>query len=107
MSVKVVTLPGSGSLALDGAAVTANDVVAVADIPKLKYTPPANAHGTGYASFTFKVSDGVSESASANTLTIDVTAVDDPASGSCDHGDGAGGSDADGGHIEDRGCGRC
>ena len=81
MSVKVVTLPGSGSLALDGAAVTANDVVAVADIPKLKYTPPANAHGSGYASFTFKVSDGVSESASANTLTIDVTAVDDPASG--------------------------
>ena len=80
-SVKVVTLPGSGSLALDGAAVTANDVVAVADIPKLKYTPPANAHGTGYASFTFKVSDGVSESASANTLTINVTAVDDPASG--------------------------
>ena len=81
VSVKVVTLPGSGSLALDGAAVTANDVVAVADIPKLKYTPPANAHGTGYASFTFKVSDGVSESASANTLTIDVTAVDDPSSG--------------------------
>ena len=81
VSVKVVTLPGSGSLALDGAAVTANDVVAVADIPKLKYTPPANAHGSGYASFTFKVSDGVSESASANTMTIDVTAVDDPASG--------------------------
>ena len=80
-SVKVVTLPGSGSLALDGAAVTANDVVAVADISKLKYTPPANAHGTGYASFTFKVNDGVSESAAANTLTVDVTAVDDPASG--------------------------
>ena len=40
-----------------------------------------NAHGTGYASFTFKVSDGVSESAAANTLTVDVTAVDDPASG--------------------------
>ena len=81
VSVKVVTLPGSGSLALDGAAVTANDVVAVADISKLKYTPPANAHGSGYASFTFKVSDGVSESAAANTMTIDVMAVDDPASG--------------------------
>ena len=60
---------------------TANDVVAVADIPKLKYTPPANAHGTGYASFTFKVNDGVSDSASANTLTINVTAVNDPATG--------------------------
>ena len=81
VSVKVVTLPAAGSLALDGAAVTANDVVAVADISKLKYTPAANAHGSGYASFTFKVSDGVSESASVNTLTINVTAVDDPASG--------------------------
>ena len=80
-SVKVVTLPAAGSLALSGVVVTANDVVAVADIPKLKYTPVANAHGTGYASFTFKVSDGVSESASANTLTIDVTSVNDPATG--------------------------
>ena len=47
VSVKVVTLPTAGSLALEGAAVTANDVVAVADISKLKYTPPANAHGYG------------------------------------------------------------
>ena len=41
----------------------------------------ANAHGTGYASFTFKVSDGVSESAVVNTMTVDVTAVNDPATG--------------------------
>ena len=81
MSVKVVTLPGAGSLALGGVAVTANDVVAVADIPMLVFTPAANAHGAGYASFTFKVSDGVSDSAVANTLTVDVTAVNDPASG--------------------------
>ena len=81
MSVKVVTLPGAGSLALGGVAVTANDVVAVADIPMLAFTPAANAHGAGYASFTFKVSDGVSDSAVANTLTVDVTAVNDPASG--------------------------
>ena len=80
-SVKVVTLPGSGSLALDGAAVTANDVIGTSDLGRLKYTPPADAHGSGYASFTFKVSDGVSESASANTLTIDVTSVNDPATG--------------------------
>ena len=81
VSVKVVTLPGAGSLALDGVAVTANDVVAVADIPMLQFTPVANAHGASYASFTFKVSDGTSESAVANTLTVDVTAVNDPASG--------------------------
>ena len=81
VSVKVVTLPGAGSLALNGVAVTANDVVAVADLPRLVFTPAANAHGAGYASFTFKVSDGVSESAAVNTLTMDVTAVNDPASG--------------------------
>ena len=80
-SVKLVTLPAAGSLALGGVVVTANDVVAVADIPRLVFTPAVNAHGTGYASFTFKVSDGVSESAVANTMTMDVTAVNDPASG--------------------------
>ena len=81
MSVKVVTLPGAGRLALGGVAVTANDVVAVADIPMLAFTPAANAHGAGYASFTFKVSDGVAESVLSYTLTMDVTAVNDPASG--------------------------
>ncbi len=81
VSVKVVTLPAAGSLALDGAAVTAGQVIGTSDLGRLRYTPPANAHGSGYASFTFKVSDGVSESASANTMTINVTAVDDPASG--------------------------
>ena len=80
-SVKLVTVPAAGSLALGGVVVTANDVVAVADIPRLVFTPAVNAHGTGYASFTFKVSDGVSESAVANTMTMDVTAVNDPASG--------------------------
>ena len=45
------------------------------DAGKLIYTPPANANGSGYASFTFKVNDGTDDSASAYTLTIDVTAV--------------------------------
>ena len=80
-SVKVVTLPLVGTLTLDGAAVTVNKDVAVADIGKLAYTPVANANGTDYASFTFKVSDGTIESASAYTMTVNVTAVNDPATG--------------------------
>ena len=56
-------------------------MVAAADLGDLVYTPPANAHGDDYASFTFKVSDGTSESAAAYTLTIDVTAVNDAATG--------------------------
>ena len=82
-SVTVVTLPTVGTLALDGTDVTAADVVSKADIDdsKLVFTPAANENGTGYASFTFKVSDGVSESASAYTLTINVTALNDAATG--------------------------
>ena len=87
-SVKIVTLPatGKGTLELNGTAIASADLpktVTKADIDadKLKYSPPANANGSAYASFTFKVNDGEDDSASANTLTIDVTAVNDPATG--------------------------
>ena len=81
-SVTAVTLPTAGTLALDGAAApTAGQSVPAADIGKLAFTPVANANGTGYASFTFKVSDGTNESASAYTMTVNVTAVNDPATG--------------------------
>ena len=84
-SVKITSLLGSGkgSLTLDGSAVTADQVVSGADIDadKLVYNPPANANGDDYASFGFKVSDGTDESVSAYTMTIDVTAVNDAATG--------------------------
>ena len=79
--VEVVTLPTVGTLTLDGAAVTVNKDVAVADIGKLVFTPAANANGDGYASFTFKVSDGTDKSADAYTMTVNVTAVNDAATG--------------------------
>ena len=84
-SVKITALPGTGkgTLELDGTAVTANGSVTKAqlDAGNLVYTPPANANGTGYASFTFKVSDGAAESASAYTMTVDVTAANDAPTG--------------------------
>ena len=87
-SVKIVTLPasGKGTLELDGSAIASGDLpqtVTRADIDagKLTYTPPANANGSAYASFTFKVNDGTDDSASAYTLTLDVTALNDPATG--------------------------
>ena len=77
-SVRVVTLPGKGTLAVSGSAVSVDQEVAVSDLGgNLTYTPAANEHGSGYASFTFRVSDGTDESASAYTMTIDVTAVND------------------------------
>ena len=45
------------------------------------YTPPADANGAGFASFKFKVSDGTAESASAYTVTLDVSAVNDAPTG--------------------------
>ena len=77
-SVRVVTLPGSGTLAVSGSAVSAGQEVAASDLGgNLTYTPAADGHGTGYASFTFRVSDGTAESASDYTMTIDVTPVND------------------------------
>ena len=77
-SVKIVTVPAPGALALGGTAVLANAVVTRAQIDggMLTFTPAAGASSTaGYASFTFKVNDGMDDSASANTMTIDVAVL--------------------------------
>ena len=90
-AVKISSLPVLGTLKYDGTAITAAQVTAgfevlVADLAlnKLTFAPAANANGAGYASFTFQVRDnggtdngGVDLDQSANTLTINVTAVND------------------------------
>src|SRR5215210_4706151 len=89
-AVKITTVPGVGSLTLSGVAVTAGQTVSVANVNSglLKFTPVAGANGAGYASFTFQVQDdggtangGVDLDASANTMTIDVTSVNDAPAG--------------------------
>ncbi|MEE9492937.1 MAG: DUF4347 domain-containing protein [Gammaproteobacteria bacterium] len=95
LGVKITTLPGTGTLYVDsngdgiiniGEAVIAVDTIAVADITasRLKYRPVANDNGAGYSSFTFQVQDdggtangGVDLDQTPNTITIDVTAVND------------------------------
>ena len=88
--VRILTLPGRGSLTLDGAShgapavsVTANQLVSRTDIAagKLKYTPARNGNGNGYASLTFKVNDGTSDSTDTFTMIINVTPVNDAATG--------------------------
>ena len=57
---------------------SAGQEVAVSDLGgDLTFTPAADGHGSGYASFTFRVSDGSDESAADYTMTIDVTPVND------------------------------
>ena len=77
VAVRIDTLPSAGALLLDGVAVTAGQEIDAADILLLTYAPPLNANGDEYASFTFSVSDGEVFSAAPNTLTIDVTPVND------------------------------
>ena len=81
-SVKVVVPPVVGSLLHNSDVVEADDVVSKSDLDggRLTFRPEANANGTGYTGFTFRVSDGRVESASY-TMTIDVTPVNDPAAG--------------------------
>ena len=87
-SVKITALPanGKGTLALDGTAITWSDVPKAVtkgelDDGKLTYSPPADANGDDYAAFLFKVNDGAEDSASHNEITIDVTPVNDAATG--------------------------
>ena len=76
--------PDSGSLKLSGVAVTAGQEIPVGSLGSLVFTPAADANGTPYASFTFQVRDngtttngGVDLDQSANTFTLNVTAVND------------------------------
>src|SRR5439155_272457 len=84
------TLPTAGTLTLSGGAVTAGQFISATDITagKLVFTPAANANGTGYASLTFQVQDnggtgngGVDTDQSPNTITINVTSVNDAPAG--------------------------
>ena len=88
-SVKIVTVPAAGTLALDGTAVTADDVVTKAQIDgdMLIFTPARDAHGVAYTTFTFKVNDGTDDSASAYTMTIDVTDAPAPVCTAPSYGD--------------------
>jgi hypothetical protein len=75
--IQITTLESAGTLKLSGADVTVGQEILVADIGNLVFTPAQDANGTSYDSFDFKVHDGTEYSATANTITFDVTAVND------------------------------
>ncbi|RVT82090.1 VCBS domain-containing protein, partial [Inhella crocodyli] len=79
-AVRIDTLPGAGTLSLNGTPVAAGQVINAADLANLVFTPATNANGTGYASFTFSVQDSSGAFDTApNTITLNVTPVADPA----------------------------
>ncbi|WP_081906210.1 DUF4347 domain-containing protein [Methylobacter tundripaludum] len=77
--VQITALPSSGTLALNGTAVTANQAITKADIDagKLTFRGAADAFGTANTSFQFKVHDGTEYSTTSYTETVNITAVND------------------------------
>ena len=69
----------SGSLDNGEVALATNDEVTKAqlDDSKLTFSPRANAFGSAYASFAFRVNDGTADAVAANTITFDVDPVND------------------------------
>jgi hypothetical protein len=86
-AVRIATLPVVGTLTINGVAVSAGQTVSSADIASglLRFTPAPDTNGAGYASFAFQVQDdggtangGVDLDPTARTMTVNVTAVNDP-----------------------------
>ncbi len=79
-AVRIDTLPAAGSLTLNGVAVTAGQLIAVAaiDAGQLRYTPAPDGNGAPYASFDFSVQDSAGAfDPVPNTLTFEVTPLAD------------------------------
>lgn len=81
-NVTITTLPSSGTLTYNGTAVTAGQVISVANLNLLVFTPVANSAGS--PSFTFQVQDdggtsnsGVDLDQSPNTFTFTVSSIND------------------------------
>ncbi len=82
-AIRIERLPDAGTLTLGGTGFPTGTQISVAQISagELVFTPVANAYGPAYTNFDFKVSDGTSESPLAARMTIDVTPVNDVATG--------------------------
>ena len=84
-AVTISSLPTNGTFTFNGAPVSIGQVISVADIPLLKWTPAPNANGLGIASFTFQVQDSggtlkageIDSDPTPNTITFNVQAVND------------------------------
>ena len=90
-AVKITTLSTAGNVQLNGTNVTVGQVIPVASITSglLKFVPAANGNGVPYATFTFQVQDnggttngGVDLDQSPNTMTINITSLNDAPTGS-------------------------
>ncbi len=79
-SVEITTVPAGDALKLNDSVVQALDIISGASIDsgQLTFHPSDNDYGSPYATFTFRVSDGVAFSSAVATMTVNVTAGNDP-----------------------------
>jgi hypothetical protein len=77
ITISALNLAAGDSLTLNGNAVTVNQTITAANIANLVYTPAAEASGSARSTFGFRVND-VDLGTVAATMTINVTAVNDP-----------------------------
>lgn len=86
LAVQIATPPGVGTLRLDGTPIAAGQSVAAGALAAgtLTYSPPENANGSPLTSLTFRIQDnggiangGVDLSLGTNTISFNVTAVND------------------------------
>ena len=81
VSVKITTLEDAGALQYNNGSawvdVTLNQVITATDIAanKLRLNPATNENGSPYTTFNFTVNDGDADSATPNTITVNVTNV--------------------------------
>ncbi|MFI3156939.1 MAG: S8 family serine peptidase, partial [Methylococcaceae bacterium] len=83
-AVRIDSLPVAGNIKLAGGNVVATQVITAANITSgnLVFTPATNANSDNYADFTFSVEDQYGAfDASSNTLSFNVTAVNDAPTG--------------------------
>ena len=88
LNVKITNLPAKGILELAGSPVAVGAFIPAAAIGTLVYRPVLNANGAAFTSFTFQVQDdgttvdgGVDLDQTPNTITINVTSVNDAPAG--------------------------
>ncbi|MEO1714703.1 MAG: Ig-like domain-containing protein, partial [Bacteroidota bacterium] len=72
VEVQITALPSVGMLTFKSLSVNLNQIIPVANLGGIAYTPLPDEFGTNYDSFQFKVSDGFNFSNDSYTMTVNV-----------------------------------
>ena len=79
IAVRIDALPADGQLLFLGTPVTPGQVVSLTDLSsgRLTFVPDPDDFGVGYTTFDFSVGDGSLFQVTPNTMTVDVTPIQD------------------------------